>query len=172
MAKITYQQVLDKAKSKFDKAQAAFEASQAELNAAREAHENADEANKAKTEKALLKATEKHTKNVEAFEASQAELVDIESNPEKYGEAEESDIIQSSDEKYSFHKKDAGYVHVRMSRIEKLASGASVEDPGSVRYQMFRPEVFEDQKFNKEKGLPSIWDQGETVQVVHDPAKV
>lgn len=171
MAKNTYQQVLNKAKTKFEKAQEAFETSEAELNAAREAHDNADEANKAKTDKALVKATEKHTKNVEALQTAEAELSEIEANPGIYGEEEESDMIQSKDEKYSFHKKDAGFVHVRMARVEKLPSGATVEDPGSVRYQMFRPEVFEDQKFNKEKGLPSIWDQGETVLVVHEPVK-
>lgn len=75
------------------------------------------------------------------------------------------------DQTYEFDPKDKAYVHVRMSRIEKLTSGAEVEDPGSVRFQQFRPEVFEDQKLNKEKGLPSIWDMGETVRVVHDPSK-
>lgn len=171
MAKNTYQQVLDKAKTKFEKAQEAFEKSEAELNAAREANDKADDATKANKEKALVKATEKHTKNVEALQTAEAELAEIEANPGLYGEEEESDIIQSKDEKYSFHKKDAGFVHVRMARVEKLASGAEVEDPGSVRYQMFRPEVYEDQVFNKSKGLPSIWDQGETVRVVHEPAK-
>lgn len=80
-------------------------------------------------------------------------------------------VFGNLDKSYEFDAKEQGHYHVRHARMEKLSSGAAVEDPGSVRFQIYRKEVFEDQVLNNEKGLPSIWDAGETLKIVHDPTK-
>lgn len=93
-------------------------------------------------------------------------------NANKVAKSANSNRMQGNlDSSYEFDKKDADHYHVRHSRMEKLTSGVVIEDPGSVRFQQYRKEVFEDQILNQEKGLPSIWDNGEALKVVHDPTK-
>lgn len=135
-----------------------------ELQAAQEAFDSAEDAKaKDKAEKALIKAQENAAKKEAEEKAAQEAFDSAESNTGK--------LKGNVDSSYEFEAKDRKAVHVRHSRIEKLPSGAAVEDPGSVRIQMYDVHTFEDQKLNKEKGLPSIWDMGETLKVLHDPTK-
>lgn len=90
---------------------------------------------------------------------------------EKPNSKKSGKVKGSVDSNYELDEKDKDHYHVKHSRVETLPSGAQVEDPGSIRIQTYNKNVFEDQVVNKEKGLPSIWDMGETLVVLHDPTK-
>ncbi len=151
-------------KSQLDKAIKALEKANVDYSAAQEAFNSAeDEKTKEKAEKSLIKAKE----NLEAKEAEANEAQEAFNN----AETNSGKIKGNRDSSYEFDEKEAGMFHIRHSRMETLASGSTVEDPGSVRIQKYGIRFIEDQKINKEKGEPSIWDMGETVKILHDPTK-
>lgn len=81
--------------------------------------------------------------------------------------------LKHNDEKYEYPGTEAENYIVRHSRFEKLSSGKEVEDPGSVRIQIYRPEVYEDlvyenEKTGKRNAFVAI---GEKAIVLHDPTK-
>lgn len=155
---------MEKLKTLLEKALKSFEEAKSELQSAQEAFDNAEEGKAKKdAEKAFIKAQE----NVAIKEA------DVKAAQEAFDNAEANSgkMKGNKDSDYEFDAKEKNAFHVRHSRIETLASGATVEDPRSVRIQMYDKHTFEDQMLNKEKGLPSIWDMGETLKVLHDPTK-
>lgn len=153
-------------KIKFDLATKAFEKLQEDLLAAEmELSKAEDDKSKSKAESKIAKLKEKEagvTKNLSDAQEAYFNAPD---------DVDNGKLTGSVDSEYEFNTKDKDHYHVKHSRMEKLPSGALIEDPGSIRIQMYDKNTFEDQKLNQEKGLPSIWDMGETVTILHDPTK-
>jgi hypothetical protein len=82
---------------------------------------------------------------------------------------------QDTEKKYPFPRQFADHFYVRHFRVEKMPSGAMVEDPGSSRFQYYTPDDFE--KLSKQpvkdgKQRPSQFDlAGLSTEVLHDPTK-
>ena len=73
---------------------------------------------------------------------------------------------------FEFDAKSADHFVVRQSRMEKLGSGAVVEDPKSIGYQFYDEQNFRRlSKEDDEKKSP-FTEQGLTIKVLHDPTKV
>jgi len=81
--------------------------------------------------------------------------------------------VKHKDEEYEFAGTEKENYIVRHSRTTKHESGAVTEDPGSVRVQIYRPEVYKDLMHEDEgKGKVSAFSQlGEKLIVIHDPSK-
>lgn len=82
----------------------------------------------------------------------------------------------NKDEKqeYAFKPEFQDHFVIRHSKIEKLSSGAAVEDPNSVYYQFYEVDEFErmyEQKVRRDGvQVPSKFDNlGLTVTILHDP---
>jgi len=145
----------------------------------------ADKAAKEKAEKAAAdkKANEEAAakKQKEAEDKAAKEKADRESQEEEERKAkEEAEAaakapikLSFKDEKYEYPASEKKNFIVRHSRMEAMPSGAEVEDPGSVRIQIYRPEVYAELIHESKKGgnKNAFVEAGEKAIVLHDPTK-
>lgn len=77
-----------------------------------------------------------------------------------------------SKKEFEFDEKSKGYYVVRHSRFETLASGQTIEDPGTVHYQYYSPMFWELNVTQPQMrgGVDNITRvSGESMEVLHDP---
>lgn len=88
-------------------------------------------------------------------------------------DAEKPLKLKHNDEKYEFPAGEKKNFIVRHSSKFTSPTGQVMEDPGSVRTQIYRPEVYFDLIHENEKtGEQNAFVQaGDTVIVLHDPTK-
>ena len=154
------------------------------------ATENSNNPSKAEQEAAAklkateekLAATEAKLKQLEEKEAAESEKA---AEQEKLAqEKKEQDAkaaaaakkplkLKYKDEEHEFPASEKGNFIVRHSKMFKSPTGQSMEDPGSVRTQIYRPEVYADLINENEKtGEQNAFVQsGEKTIVLHDPTK-
>lgn len=117
-------------------------------------------------------AVEKKIAELEAAKALKLkELEEI--NAAEAKKAAEPFTIKHKEEKYQIPGREKGNFVVRHSREEKTTSGTVIEDPGSVRIQFYRPEVYAEMiRENEKAGKKNAFvEMGEKVIVLHDPTK-
>lgn len=81
--------------------------------------------------------------------------------------------LKHKDEEYEYPAGEKENFIVRHSKMFKSPTGQSMEDPGSVRIQIYRPEVYADLiNENEATGEQNAFVQsGEKTIVLHDPTK-
>jgi|GEM_PF-2877337 len=183
-------QSTDQAKPAAEKAKA--ENAKKDAEDAKKESDSKPAAEKAKADE-LAEAQKAHTKSVirytELFSKAPSDKLTIdtiniliEEREEEINEAAANSAtadqpkdftVEHNDEKYKFPIGEKKNFIVRHSRMEKLSSGQAVEDPGSVRIQIYRPEVYADLINENEKtGERNAFVQsGEKTIVLNDPTK-
>ncbi|GGG97389.1 hypothetical protein [Pedobacter zeae] len=153
------------------KAEKEAEAAKAEALAAKEAYENKlkDLEEKEAAEK------EKAEKEAEAAKAEEDRIIaeKKELDAKAAAEAAKPWKLKHNGEVYEYPASEKKNFIVRHSRMFKAPSGEEMEDPGSIRIQIYRPEVYADLIHENEKvGKRNAFVQGgEKTIVLHDPTK-
>jgi len=117
-------------------------------------------------------AVEKKIAELEAARAEKAAAAEAELKA-KAKEAVEPFVVKHKEEKYKIPGTEKNNYVVRHSREEKTTSGSVIEDPGSVRIQFYRPEVYNEMiRENEKTGKKNAFlEMGEKAIVLHDPTK-
>jgi len=127
----------------------------------------------AKLEKAEAKLKELEEKEAaDKLKAEQEAAAKAEAQKEKE-KSQKPFKVKHKDEEYTFPASEKGNFIVRHSKMFKSPTGQSMEDPGSVRTQIYRPEVYADLIHeNEATGEQNAFVQsGEKTIVLHDPTK-